>query len=175
MNRLAAIAIGLHTRLLRLYPKSYREEFGEERITVFDLAVSDAAQRGALAVLHLALRELRDLPRAIVSEHLRQRKKVDVTTSIGEPHATERATWGEALAGAAPLFIFGLITVLREALSLSLWPGDRGAMNLIIVYLALLAGSAWAGSKVSRAGRTPTPGSFCSSPGTGWTRRRRGL
>ena len=107
-------------------------------LAVFSLAVHDAAQRGPLAALRLALREVRDLPTAAIRAHRRAGRSTHMNLPTQEHNESERDSWKAALAGAAPLFIFGLTTVVREALPLNLWPG--GAMNLIIVYLALLVG-----------------------------------
>lgn len=108
-------------------------------LAVFSLAVHDAAQRGTLAALRLALREVRDLPTAAIRAHRRAMRSTHMSLPTQPHNESERDSWKAALAGAAPLFIFGLNTVAREALPPELWPG--GSMNnLFVVYLALLAG-----------------------------------
>lgn len=108
MNRLAAIVIGLHTRLFRLYPKAYRDEFGAERQAVFDLAVSDAAQRGTSATLRLALREVRDLPRSVIRARRRERSQTAMPPDTNDPFAFKPASPRETLAAMAPFLIIGL-------------------------------------------------------------------
>ena len=41
---------------LKLFPAKYREEYGEELQTVFDLALEEAATKGGLEVAMLTLR-----------------------------------------------------------------------------------------------------------------------
>jgi hypothetical protein len=58
--------------LLHLFPKVYREEYGDELLAVFGLSFDDAMQVGKLEVVRVALRELIGLPKAIIHEHLRK-------------------------------------------------------------------------------------------------------
>ena len=54
----------LYAALLRLYPRSFRAEFGAEMRAVFAEAVVGAAGRGWASLVGLLLRELRDWPGA---------------------------------------------------------------------------------------------------------------
>ena len=56
-------------RVVRLYPKRFREEFGEEMKQVFADAVAEAVERGRLPLIVVCLRELRDLPVIALCEH----------------------------------------------------------------------------------------------------------
>ena len=53
-----------HRLLLNLYPKKYRDEYGEELHTVFNLFMNDAT--GWVEEINIFLRELMGLPRAIL-------------------------------------------------------------------------------------------------------------
>jgi hypothetical protein len=55
----------LYSRMLSLYPEHFRHEFGAEMTAVFEDALRDAHQRGALAVLQLWWREVVLLPRGL--------------------------------------------------------------------------------------------------------------
>ena len=60
--------------LLRLLPRSYRQEYGDELQTVFSLSVKDALKTGKLETTRMVLREPASIPKAIFFEHLRGRK-----------------------------------------------------------------------------------------------------
>ena len=60
--------------LLKLYPKTYREEYGDELQAVFNLSLGEALKMGRINLASLLLRELTGLPRAILYEHLRERR-----------------------------------------------------------------------------------------------------
>ncbi len=65
----AALGASLFTAL---YPRAFRDEFGEEMRDVLEQSFLDAANRGALAVCWVGLRELVDLPANLLREYLRQ-------------------------------------------------------------------------------------------------------
>lgn len=105
--------IELYSSLLRLYPRSYRDEFGEE-LGAVSLAARDAANQGALAPLWLVWREIRDLPGAVVREHLAKRRRSAMGDMLSQ---NSRGSWKEALAGMTPFLIVGTVpTVLGMVL-----------------------------------------------------------
>ena len=54
MKRCAQILVRIYARLLSLYPRQYRADYGEELQTVFSLVVSEAAQQGRfLSLIHI--------------------------------------------------------------------------------------------------------------------------
>ncbi|MBC7815223.1 MAG: hypothetical protein H7175_28960 [Burkholderiales bacterium] len=63
----------LYAGLLRLYPRQFRDAYGDEMLAVFAAAVEDARQRGCGAFSLLIVRELRDLPFNLVREYLHAR------------------------------------------------------------------------------------------------------
>jgi len=65
--------------LISLYPKTYREEYGSELQTVFSLSIDDAMRLGRLEITKAILHELLSLPKAIIHEHLRERRKTNMT------------------------------------------------------------------------------------------------
>jgi hypothetical protein len=110
MNRLFAL-------LLYLFPKAYREEYGEELQVVFDLSLDDAMQAGMLEVVRVMLRELIGLPKAILYQHLRKpRYGLAVQASILEKDSymktmqkiewEELGSWKATLASLLPLWLF---------------------------------------------------------------------
>jgi hypothetical protein len=71
VNILVRLVCRVYSLFLGLYPRHYRAEYGTEMRQVFHLTVNEAAQGGALALIKLGLCELRDLPRAVIREHVR--------------------------------------------------------------------------------------------------------
>ncbi len=65
-NRLARLLAAL----LRLYPRPFQEQFGEELASVFAQMLREAAQRGKWSVWAVFLRELAALPLNLLHEHL---------------------------------------------------------------------------------------------------------
>jgi hypothetical protein len=69
----------LYGLLLLLYPKGYREEYCSELQAVFDLSLKAAASISGFEAGRLVLRELVSLPKAIINEHIRERRKTKMT------------------------------------------------------------------------------------------------
>lgn len=69
------IVIAVYARILRLYPRRFRDEYGDEMRTVFERLLTEAANRSILSAALLCLRKFRDLPINIVREHLDIRRE----------------------------------------------------------------------------------------------------
>jgi hypothetical protein len=93
----------LYGRALRLYPRAHRREYDSEMQSVFERAAEDADRRGLLSLLNLCLRELRDLPGAIVRAHSRDLRRNAEGTTMAE-RAEDGGVQGnlQVPAGAAP-------------------------------------------------------------------------
>jgi len=120
MKRCAQILVRIYARLLSLYPRQYRADYGEELQTVFSLVVNEAAQQGRFSVIRLGWRELRDLPGAVIREYLREGRKRKMETSTITPAGDGRSSWGETLAGLWP-FLLGPVSVIVEYLTMPAW------------------------------------------------------
>jgi hypothetical protein len=113
----ARLLVRLFALALRLYPQATRREYAAEMQAVFSLQVTDAARRGAAALLLLICREARDLPASIFAAHLqvdggRMRQFF--------PSTSDQTPWGAALLSLAPFFI---ATTLRVVVNFQ--PGWR--------------------------------------------------
>jgi hypothetical protein len=106
-----------HYLLLNLYPKTYREEYGEELHTVFNLSLNDAV--GWVEVFKVILHELVDLPIAIIHEHLRERRKAPVIRKFGSYFDFSHGSWKEFLTAMFPFFLMGGIWPLINILGRS--------------------------------------------------------
>ncbi len=101
MTLLTRFAFWLYAVLLRLYPRYYREEYGEEVTAVFQHHLQQAAAaspRDALAVIG---RELRDWPLSCLREHARERNRLLLL-----PRPLFVSGWGAVAAGVPFLFSF---------------------------------------------------------------------
>lgn len=119
MKRSIHILARVYALLLNLYPRAYQVEYGEELETVFNLAANEVAQRGGFSVIWMSLRELRDLPGAIILEHRRERRKQEMTTERGSLLNFEPGSWREAMAALAPFLLFGVFPTFLDYLRLS--------------------------------------------------------
>lgn len=103
-------AVRLYARLLRLYPRRFREEFADEMQAVFAEAAAKA--KGAER-LELIVREVRDWPGAVILAHWQERKtEADMETLIKASNGRERISWIETLVGLWPFLLFGPVSVL---------------------------------------------------------------
>lgn len=102
----------LYAALLRLYPKAFREEFGEELQSVFELSLSEAAAQGGFEIESLFLHELISLPKAALFEHLRERRKAVMKSSFD----FASGSWKEFLTALLPFFLAGGVTPLLNYL-----------------------------------------------------------
>jgi hypothetical protein len=103
--------------LLNLYPKAYREEYGDELQVVFNSSLDDAIKAGWLEVVIAISRELIGLPKAILYEHLRKpRYSLAAQASILEKDGymktmpkiewEEMGSWKATIASLLPLWLF---------------------------------------------------------------------
>lgn len=115
----------LHSLLLYLFPKSYREEYGEELQIVFNLSFVDALNRGWFEMLSVVLKELAGLPKAILYQHLRERRKTKMTAKFASRFDFAPGSRNEILAALAPFLLGGVVPVLvsyiGRAMELPLW------------------------------------------------------
>ena len=65
--------VRLYRAALGCFPEVYRREYSDELLYAVRMAAANAKAQGRIALLRLALRELRDLPLAIVHAHLHER------------------------------------------------------------------------------------------------------
>lgn len=98
--------------LLNLFPRTYREEYGEELQVVFDLSLEDARKMGEIEFVSAVFRELLDLPGAIIYEHLREMRRKKMTGKPASRFDFEPGSQKETFAALAPFLLFGALPVL---------------------------------------------------------------
>ena len=112
---------GFYRMSLRLYPKNYREEYAEELHTVFDLSLEDALGSGRMEFIVTFLRELLSLPKAIVREHLRERRKRPMVKKFRAYFNFEYGSSREFFTAMFPFFLLGGFLPLMNILTRSGW------------------------------------------------------
>ncbi len=94
MNRIVSFAIRLYKHMLRLFPASYRNKFGEDMLLDFSDLAEDASGKGMLSLLVFLLRELQDFPINLLSVCL---KEYPMSTIFGPKLAHNALRGGFAL------------------------------------------------------------------------------
>ena len=102
----------LYALLLYLFPRRYREEYGEELQSVFNLSLDDAIKIGPMEFAWVILRELISLPTTILYEHLRERRRTKMTEIFASRFDFAPGSRKEVLAAVAPFLLFGAIPIL---------------------------------------------------------------
>lgn len=74
--------------LLRLYPRSFRDEFAAEMQLLFDEQLEDARREGRIAVAALWARSCVDLVVTVPRHHLRPERKMTEAMLAAQPPAT---------------------------------------------------------------------------------------
>ncbi len=133
----------LYSLCLHLYPRAYRVEYSEELKIVFNLALHNAAQKGSFSVIKLVLRELHDLPKAIIFEHQRDRSKSKMLTKISSFLTFDPGSWRETIAVLAPFLVFGAFPTFLGYLRLSHliphWLDVGIALSMLGLFLSLFS------------------------------------
>ena len=138
MNDTAFRLNRFYARLLRLYPRGYREDFADEMQEVFRLSVKDAAGRGHGQLLQLTLRELGALPLALLASYIRERRKVTMQKQLNRWFVHEAGSWQEVLLASLPFLMLclflGLFSFRQVEASL---PSLVGLILLGVITLTL--------------------------------------
>jgi hypothetical protein len=126
----------LYSLLLLLYPRRFRESFGDEMLAVFEEALAAAAVRGRLAGAGLFLEELLNLPAAVLHQHNLERRRTSRESHAAALTMERPSAWETCLT----LAVFALPAALiylkpAQPVSSSLLPTVISAL-LVIAFLA---------------------------------------
>ena len=105
-----------YSLLLHLFPRAYREEYGDELQAVFNLSLDDAIQNGWLEVVTVIFRELVGLPQAILYEYLREMRKAKMKKGLFSYFDFANGSWNEFLTALFPFFLAGGVMPLLSFL-----------------------------------------------------------
>lgn len=117
--------------LLTLYPREYRGEFGDELQMVFNSSLDDAMKNEGLETIVFVMRELLSLPKAILYEHLRERRKQTMTGKFASRFDFAPGSLKETFAALAP-FLFGMVMVLFGYLG-RYWTAPLGVQIAFVI------------------------------------------
>lgn len=127
----------LYSLLLNLFPRAYREEYGEELQAVFDLSLDEAINAGWLEVMIVASRELIGLPGAILHEYLRDGRKRKMTGKFASRFDFAPGSRNETLAALAPFLLFGAVPVLLSYIDTRGFLPRWFAITFVILFWSL--------------------------------------
>jgi hypothetical protein len=107
----------LYGLFLKLFPRTYREEYGDELQAVFNLMLEDAARQNGLEFAGVVLQEFFSLPKAIIHEHLRKPRyslaaqalileKDSYMKTMPKIEWEELGSWKATIASLLPLWLF---------------------------------------------------------------------
>jgi hypothetical protein len=132
-----------YTKLLRLYPRAFLDEFGEEMLATFSASLVEVTMCSGRNVLVLALREFRGLLTGAVREHARRLKE----PTPRPKHLALRGALGFGVG-------YGLLIVLRYLVDLPVslsgvtfdaaFLREVGGFTLIGALVAVLVGTSGA-------------------------------
>lgn len=131
------LAINGYLRLLRLFPERYRAEYGPELEFVIRQLVEESARKGGLRLIRLAWRELRDLPAAILREHVKERRRRKMEADSYVNRLEEPVSGWRILAAFTP-FLIVLVYQLIDLLEIRRRLHESGVSILLIGLLSIL-------------------------------------
>ena len=130
-----------HRLLLKLFPRKYREEYDDELQTVFNLSLAGAAKQNGLELTRVALQEFFSLPKAIVYEHLRERRKAKMIEKFSSRFDFALGSRREFLTALYPFILIGFIEPLITVLVMSsLLPAQSVLVNGVAIILLVVLG-----------------------------------
>lgn len=129
---------GVYGLLLSLFPREYRDEYGGELQAVFRLSIDDALEKGPFETADVVLRELIDLPKAIIHEHLRERRKAKMTGKFGAYFDFASGSWHEFLTALFPFVLAGSIPLLNYLGRGGLVSNDVGSVIALVLFVLFL-------------------------------------
>lgn len=121
MNQLVKFLQLLYRFHLHLYPASIRSEYASEMKDTFQKMLEEAQSQGLSAVLMMLLREVRDLPKSVLtgSRFVLTGKKGGTMTTIGESSTIHsrvpRSSWAESLLVLGPFLSITLLFLVTGA------------------------------------------------------------
>lgn len=142
MNVFVAALISIYSKLLLLYPRNFRKEFGEEMQVVFRDSINDAAQNGILFLVIVGMREMVNLPGSVLHEFWHEFRKKDTIMDMNEKMASKSVIRGgishwDALICALPFVLFAVASIIGK---IPFWGIYADLAFYVIVLLGLLIG-----------------------------------
>lgn len=136
MNIYLQFIVNTYSRILHLYPRSFRDEFAVEMQTVFRDAVVDAAEDGMLSLIVVCCRELLSLPFNILREFWWEMQKEEATMQVTQMVPMKQGLWRDAFWAGLPHLLIAMMVGITGVVA-----GTKLAtISGIILALLLTAG-----------------------------------
>ncbi len=132
MSNVTRVLTRLYATLLRLYPRRFRAEFGEEMQSVFNEAI--CGRSGRRSTLHF-LRELHDLPGSLLEAYATA-WGLGGRISMNKETISPSTRW-QSFIGILPFLAFGVSSMIGKVDHTYHLPGHNVEM---VVYALALAG-----------------------------------
>ncbi len=135
--------------MLSFYPAVFRKEYGVEMQKVFAQAIEDRSREGIVKTLVFYLREIKDLPRNLFSQHrLETRKEGSPMTAVSETNQIDKlnasttkhnpGSWGAACLAGLPHLLIPLIGVGKFLHNGGFYQFSQNALAALGISLGLL-------------------------------------
>ena len=106
----------IYARLIQLYPDRFKQEFLDEMQTVFEDLARDTAERGALPLLVVFLREIGCLPGSLFMEFWYEvnwkNKNRTAIPILASPHDSSPGSWQAALFAGLPHLLIAIFVLI---------------------------------------------------------------
>ena len=142
MNVFVAALISIYSKLLLLYPRGFRKEFGEEMQVVFRDLVNEAGKEGILFLVVVGTREMLILPGSVLQEFWHEFKKKHTIRDRNEQLESESVIKGgtsrwDAVICTLPFVLFAVASIIGK---IPFWGIYADLVFYVIVLLGLLIG-----------------------------------
>ena len=127
----------LYSSLLRLYPRSFQDEFAEEMREVFSQAAGEALVEGRLALGRLYLKELAGLPASIWRAHYPVYANQQTSGRLALQSSRLEQSWKELLLALAVFLLPAVMVVINQAPPVSSSIGLPAALLFVVVMIAI--------------------------------------
>lgn len=145
-----SVALFFYRQMMRVYPRHFRAVFEEEMRAVFLQAAAQALRRGALPFLYICLRELANMPAALLdAQHFDQGERAlqgrnpicaQAPGQASDPSMLDgRVSWPQAAREVGLLLVMGVLLFLSTYFPLFNVPHSRQAPEMIVTATALLS------------------------------------
>ena len=109
----------IYSKLLRLYPRGFRDEFSVEMQVVFRNSLNEAHHEGTPSFLLVCLKEFGGLPFHVLREFWHEFKRKEITMEPNEKMKSKSVITGstshwDALIGALPFVLFGITSMVGK-------------------------------------------------------------
>ena len=149
MSRSNLLTARIYRLMLSFYPAAFRKEYGVEMQKVFAQAIEDRSREGIVKTLVFCIREIKDLPGSLYSQHrVETRKEGSRMSAVSETNQINQQTasttkhhpgsWGAAILAGLPHLLIPLIGVANFLHNGGFYQFSQNALAALGISLGLL-------------------------------------